>query len=141
MTLEFQARLQLAQARKAKRKAKAKRLKLRQSPKALTKKLDALVGADVRARGHCESGRESHSGPLQWAHGFSRRYHAVRWDLRNGFCLCAGCHMYFTHRPIEWDMRIRALMGDAIYNQLINRALVGGMPDRKALLTELQSRE
>ena len=86
------------------------------TPAALKRKADALAGAIVRARGACESGRDSHAGPLQWAHGFSRTYRAVRWDLRNGFCLCAGCHFYYTNRPLEWDEWLRYHLGAAYYD-------------------------
>ena len=48
---------------------------------------------------------------LQAAHGFSRRYHATRWNLLNGWCLCSGCHVRYTFDPIGWDDILRDLMG------------------------------
>ncbi len=38
---------------------------------------------------------------LQWAHIISRRYKSVRWDPLNSICLCAGCHLWWHHRPTE----------------------------------------
>lgn len=39
---------------------------------------------------------------LQCAHIVSRRYLSTRWNPRNAVALCAGCHVFYTHRPIEW---------------------------------------
>lgn len=83
---------------------------------------DALAGALCRSRGSCESGRPEHKGSLQWAHGFSRRYLSTRWDKRNGFCLCAGCHLYFTLRPHEWEAWMQERLGP-VYYELQRQAL------------------
>ena len=40
---------------------------------------------------------------LQCAHIISRRYHAIRWDPDNALALCRGCHMFYTHHPLEWE--------------------------------------
>ena len=74
------------------------------SSKTWIKKLDALVGARVRARGFCEDVGRPHKGVLQWAHIISRSYHNTRWDEDNALCLCAGCHKYYTDRPLEWEL-------------------------------------
>ena len=78
---------------------------------------DALFSKIVRAR----SGACVNCGSverLQCAHGFSRRYRNARWDYRNAFCLCAGCHMFFTHRPIEWDNWLRERWGGDLYDEI-----------------------
>lgn len=75
---------------------------------------DKLCGAIVRARGVCEAEGE-HEGSLQWAHGWSRSYRAVRWDLRNGFALCRGHHFWFTNHPIEWDNWLQEKWGADLY--------------------------
>lgn len=98
---------------------------------------DKLCGAIVRARGACEAEGE-HSGPLQWAHGFSRSYRAVRWDLRNGFCLCAGHHFYFTNHPIEWDDWLREKWGEDLYAQMRALANAGVKPDLPSLIVFLK---
>jgi 5-methylcytosine-specific restriction endonuclease McrA len=60
-------------------------------------------GVWVRSRGYCQSDRPEHKGYLQAAHIISRSYGATRTDPENGLCLCAGCHLFYTNRPIEWE--------------------------------------
>ena len=127
---------QRAKLRADKRRAKAKRLKLRQSATALKTRADRLFSLAVRSVGHCQSGRPEHKGPLQCAHGFSRRYLATRWDRRNAWALCAGCHVYYTHRPLEWDEWMRYRMGFA-YPEVRALAL-GGKADIRGVLEGLE---
>jgi hypothetical protein len=83
---------------------------------------DVLFSKVVRSRGYCESDRPNHSGNLQCAHIISRSYKAVRTDESNGLCLCQGCHMYFTHHPLEfeiwvstkWPARWETIRGQAL---------------------------
>jgi hypothetical protein len=91
----------------------------------LKRKLDKIVGAEVRSLGMCQGGAVTQGckGPLQWAHGFSRRYLGTRWDLRNGLCLCAAHHLYFTHRPAEWEMWLQRYYGMTEYLALQAKAL------------------
>lgn len=140
MLLALQAKKARAKANKDKAKAKAKRLKLRQSPKRLKAEADRLFSLLIRARGHCESGRPNHAGPLQCAHGFSRRYMGTRWVTANAWCLCAGCHVYWTHRPIEWDEWMRSSLGNNLYAQLRCRALTLTTPDIPERVSELRER-
>ena len=132
-----QAKRQAAAERKAKRKAKAKRMGRKPTHSALVKKADALFGAVVRSVGRCESGRPNHAGPLQCAHLFSRRYEATRWTRANATCLCAGCHVFFTHRPLEWDEWMRARLGPG-YEPLRRMALDGGKLDMVGVLEDLR---
>jgi hypothetical protein len=89
------------------------------------RKADRLWSLIVRARGLCEvdSTGPKHSGPLQGAHGISRRYRNTRWLPINGFCLCAAHHVYFTYRPLEWEDYIRAAWGETVYDELRRIAL------------------
>lgn len=104
-----------------------------------SKQCDVLFSQVVRARAKCESGRlVRHSGVLQCAHGFSRRYRAVRWDPRNAFCFCAACHVYFTHHPIEWDLWLRETWGEEQYDEIRALALAGEKPDLQDLLAVLK---
>lgn len=89
---------------------------------------DALFSKNVRARGLCwGQGRTKFDckGNLQCAHIISRRYRAIRWDEDNAVALCAAHHLYWTHRPLEWQ----ELWGDT-YDVLRRRALNG--PPEKA---------
>lgn len=93
------------------------------------KRADEAFSKLVRSRGICESGRQEHKGILQCAHGFSRRYGATRCDERNAFALCSGCHVYYTHRPLEWDEWLRERWGEGLYAEIRSLALSGIRPD------------
>jgi len=58
----------------------------------LKKKIDKLYSEIIRSKGYCE--RCGKSGPLNAHHVIGRRNLATRWDLRNGICLCVGCHKF-----------------------------------------------
>ena len=92
----------------------------------LLKQCDTLFSLLVRSAGRCSNCGKSEF--LQCAHGFSRRYRAVRFDTRNAWPLCRGCHVYFTHRPLEWDEWMRSELGD-LYEVLRDLALHGKNPD------------
>lgn len=100
---------------------------------------DRLFSLAVRSVGRCESGRPGHLGNLQCAHGFSRSYKAVRWDRRNAFCLCGGCHTFYTHHPIEWDLWMLDRLGLELYSELRGLALTYRMPDLDVVLGELRA--
>lgn len=129
-----------AKLRKDKERAKVRRAKARikkqQSPTYLKAKADKLFHALIRSRGYCESGRVSHKGPLSCAHGFSRRYLAVRWDTRNAWCFCAGCHLYYTHRPIEWD---NWMLATSIHYQELRGLALYGQCDINEVIERLES--
>jgi hypothetical protein len=62
---------------------------------------------------------------LQWAHILSRRYLQVRWDPRNSVVLCVRCHVYYTHRPLEWERWASDRLGAGTLAILKDRALRG----------------
>lgn len=100
---------------------------------------DKLAGAIVRGRGRCENPEcKGQRGALQWAHGFSRSYHETRHDLDLSWCLCAGCHHYYTHHPLEWEEWMVARLGRRRYNAARRRALEGGPIDWLARRAELE---
>lgn len=105
-----------------------------------SKQCDELFSKLVRSVGVCEidDGRPC-SGVLQCAHGFSRRYHAVRWDRRNAFSACQGHHFYYTNNPLQWDDFLHKTWGTVQYLRMRNLAVTGTKPDTKALLLELRS--
>jgi hypothetical protein len=92
-----------------------------------TKACDILFSKIVRARGACENCGQTYD--LQCAHGFSRRYRALRWDYSNAFALCRGCHLKYTVRPLEWDEWLKARWGEDIYWELRRMALTHPNPD------------
>lgn len=124
-------------AAKAPLKRSRPRKRRRGRPAILAREADRLWGLVVRARGECEAGcgrRES----LQAAHGWSRRYRATRWLTINGFCLCRNCHVFFTHRPLEWDDYLRIAWGSGMYESLRAMAVAGKKPDLEAITESLR---
>ncbi len=78
-------------------------------------------------------------GPLQAAHGFSRRYAGTRHDLRNGFPLCAALHVRYTYDPIRWDNLLRKWWGLELYEELKALALQVTKPDYGEVLARSAS--
>jgi hypothetical protein len=107
---------------------------------ALLKKCDTLFSRIVRSRGACENCHDSNPLTLQCAHGFSRRYRGTRWDERNSCALCRSCHVFFTHRPIEWDIWLQRTWGLGTYEQMKELALNLPTPDPAAELVRLTAR-
>lgn len=125
------------------------RRKRKGTPAALAREADRLWSLIVRysASHGCEAGCGSsegtiigpHVGALQAAHGFSRRYRNTRWLPVNGFALCAAHHVYWTHRPIEWDEWLRVAWGQETYYELRLLALRTTPPDVSAALEKLRA--
>lgn len=105
-------------------------------PKTKQKQLcDILFSQIVRTAGKCF--KCNRTTGLQCAHIVSRSYHATRWDLDNAVCLCNGCHVYYTHHPLEWEVFICIKIGKDEYDQLKKRALNYSKPDYAALYEQL----
>lgn len=63
---------------------------------------DALFSKFIRERdGRCQACGTADN--LQCAHIISRSYKAIRTHQWNAVALCRGCHVRFTHRPLEWE--------------------------------------
>lgn len=84
----------------------------------------------VRARGRCEACGSQRN--LQCAHIVSRRYAHTRTDLANAFCLCAGCHLHYTHWPLEFARFTADRIGLDAYDDLKQRAQQTGKVDWEA---------
>lgn len=111
--------------------------KVRKTPRSKLRRMaDKLWSLIVRAAGKCRLCGKAEG--LQAAHGFSRRYLGTRWDLRNGWCLCAGCHKTMGYRAIEWDAFMREELGE-LYEPLRQQALARSVPDYDAILERLRA--
>jgi len=55
---------------------------------------------------------------LQTCHIHSRRKHTVRWDIRNAFGGCGGCHMYLDSHIDAKKEFARRLLGEEEYERL-----------------------
>lgn len=95
------------------RKVPLKRTGIKRSPvkpkkakrSTLSNRADKLWSLKIREKGYCEAAGKDGitcSGNLQGCHIFGRRYRATRWDLRNGLCMCAAHHYWYTGRPELW---------------------------------------
>ena len=104
-----------------------------------TEEADRLFSLIIRSRGACEN-CGSVVG-LQCAHGFSRRYRNTRWDARQCYALCSGCHVMFTHDPIRWDLWMRERLGENLYLIIQATALQTTAPDLEPILAELRVTE
>lgn len=95
------------------------------SVKSLRNKADKLWSQMIRERdGKCRRcGKEPPEVILQAAHVISRRYKAIRWDLRNGIGLCIGCHHWAHKQPVEFDWWVQELLGKETYESLRQEAL------------------
>jgi hypothetical protein len=92
---------------------------------------DAVKAEEGRCR-KCGSQRD-----LQWAHVIRRSYLAVRWDRANSMALCAADHLYFTHRPLEWEQWCRD--NEVPYDSLRMVALGGEPMDPMAVIERLRA--
>lgn len=85
-------------------------------------KADHLYSEVIRSVGECENCGKSTGVQLQCAHIISRRYSATRTDLRNAFCLCAGCHRRYTDFPREFSHFITDTWAAGFYDAVYAKA-------------------
>lgn len=106
----------------------------------LKNKADRLFSQYIRQRdGGCVACLSVEN--LQCAHIFTRSYLNTRFDEDNAVCLCAGCHKFYTHRPIEWSDFIIARIGEEKYQDVRMRAVsTDTRIDYEAVIEVLQRR-
>jgi 5-methylcytosine-specific restriction endonuclease McrA len=86
---------------KAKKRIRAKskrKMKLHDADKLFSQYIRTRDGWQCRICGGIES--------IQCGHLVSRRYRALRWNPDNAIAICAKDHVFYTHRPLEWDATI-----------------------------------
>jgi hypothetical protein len=81
-------------------------------------KADKLFSEIIRSVGRCENCGKGAGIQLQTAHWISRRYANTRTDFDNAFCLCAGCHRFFTADPTAWALWAIEKRGRETYERL-----------------------
>lgn len=87
----------------------------------LRNKADKLCGQLARSKGKCE-----HCGKttnLQWCHITSRAVIRLRYEERNYFCLCAGCHFFFHENPLVFTKFVGSKKGQDALDWLIRESL------------------
>jgi 5-methylcytosine-specific restriction endonuclease McrA len=92
-----------AQPKPIKRARKAKRpLRRKAKRKAKLHDADRLFSQYIRTRDGWTCQRCGSPFRIQCAHLIGRAYRAIRFAAPNATALCQGCHVYMTHRPLEW---------------------------------------
>lgn len=99
---------QTLEKERLKTKRKKEKLKLRKqilrerkklSPAKLKKECDALWSKIIRKKGTCEvCGKKLN---LNAHHIIGRKNLTLRFDLKNGCCLCSGCHKFYQQSAHE----------------------------------------
>ena len=79
-------------------------------------KADRLFSQVVRLLGHCQ--RCGKTSDLQCAHIIRREYNNTRTDLRNAWCLCAGCHIWLGNHPFDHVVYAYPTIGEETYAEL-----------------------
>lgn len=111
----------------------------RKTPKkvSLLKQADTLWGKLIRLPGRCiECGSTEY---VQAAHCIGRAYRKVRHDPRNGVPLCAKHHVFWTHRPIEWNLWLLNHWGEDLYAEMHDLALNGPRVDLAKTIESLRT--
>ena len=89
--------------------------------KSIVKRAAELFASNIRARGYCEACGTDYL--LQCAHIFTRGYKQIAFDEDNALCICRSHHIYFTHRPIEWESFYTYMIGENKVANLRERAV------------------
>lgn len=94
----------------------------KRSMRAVRLSCDALWSRAVRSLGYCEKCGAT-DRQLHPHHVYGRNDFRLRFDLRNGCCLCAYCHLSWAEAyPIEFADWFRAFRHrDAVYLQAERR--------------------
>ena len=108
--------------------------------KSLVKKAEDLFAEIVRSRGYCEACGTSDM--LQCAHILTRGYKQTAFDLDNAMCLCRSHHVYFTHRPIEWEAFVIYMIGEKKVANLREKAVQYHKKiDHQAIIKRLENEQ
>lgn len=71
---------------------------------------------------HCGKNNRDNPKACHLSHFCGRRAKSTRWFKENGFCLCAGCHMYMGEHPHEHDKWVRSVLGEGLFQVLIEQS-------------------
>lgn len=92
----------------------------------IVKRLDALCRAITFARDGHRCRRCGSPARIQWHHINSRSIRVLRWDVNNCLTLCAGCHLWWHHRPFAATDWARSALGqraiDLLHARMRDRA-------------------
>ena len=97
----------------------------------------AIVKA--RANGKCENCEQER--PLDWAHGWPRRHHSLRWETRAAFALCRECHRHFTVHPLAWAGWLVDRLGRQTADYFEQKANTAWDRDYERVISELKAQQ
>lgn len=111
--------------------------------KGLKREATALHSIVTRMYGACERCGKENGVQLQCAHINSRRFNSTRTLLINAYCLCAGCHRYYTDHPREFSRFITTTWHQELYDDVFSMArattaIKTNWQDRVDFLKEMQ---
>lgn len=90
------------------------------SKTALRNKADRLFSLFIRSKGRCEWCGSTQN--LQTAHIITRSCIKLRFEEKNVFCLCAGCHFKAHQHPLEFAEFVKKVKGSETYKWLIRES-------------------
>ena len=100
-----------------------KQVKKRDPLETWKNKCDDIFSKVIRKRGYCEWPCCSKVENLQCSHIYPRDLWSVRWDLKNAFCFCSGCHKFRWHLFPSTAIEVaKLLLGEHEYAELTFRA-------------------
>jgi hypothetical protein len=80
---------------------------------------------------HCHAEHPPPTKVLQCAHIVGRGVKATRYCADNALALCAGCHKYFTERPMAFTSWLRGELGEGLMELIEEKAAMIGKDDAK----------
>lgn len=126
----------IARTKRPNKRKKGKKARLKQ-------RCIDLWGMVIRASngGRCKLAGKDHlrcSGPIQGAHCFGKKsLPAVRFELWNGWPLCAAHHSLYTWAPERWTQVLWDAWGMALYAERYAKATQTAKLDLEAVELEL----
>lgn len=122
-----------------KRRAPTKSMIERKEHRASVKELDDLFRAVIRKRDGGLCRRCKGARHIQVAHIFSRRFKRIRWTKENAMLLCAGCHLWQHHNPIEGGRFFEEQLGTRNYLRIAGlKNARGKAPDHRLVKIHLE---
>ena len=119
---------------------KAVRKQRKSKSASLKRKCDKLWSLVIRRTGACKLAGKDHvrcGGVLQAAHCFGRGHAGVRHELWNGWAICSGHHVWYTHHPEAWTALLIEAWGQEVYQTRYEQAKAIAKPDYSKILSEL----
>lgn len=94
-------------------------MKKQKTPAQLKKDLDKIFSIYIRAKypASCYTCRVRKPN-LQCGHFISRSYLITRWNENNCRPQCAGCNIFGSGKPLDFEERLKNDLGDAIVEEM-----------------------